>query len=56
MVLTPNSQHNHLYGAPQALLQEALQQSSWITFTLHDTKSNCHVTVKVMGNNGKKNQ
>ena len=52
MVLTPNSQHNHLCRAPQAPLQEALQHGSWITFALQDTKSSCHATVKVMGSNG----
>ena len=48
MVLTPNSQHNHLCKALQAQLQEALQHGVWITFALQDTKNSCHAAVKVM--------
>ena len=53
MVPTPNSQHNHLYRALQAPLQEKLQYGGWIIFALQDTKRSCHATVKVMGSNGK---
>ena len=53
MVLTPNSQYNHLCRELQAPLQEILQYGGWIIFALQDTKSSCHVTVKAMGSNGK---
>ena len=53
MVCTPNYQHNYLFRALQAPLQEALQHGGWITFALQDTKSSCHVTVKVIRSNEK---
>ena len=49
--LPQNSQYNCLYRAPCKPLQELLQHAGWVTFALQDTKSSCHMTVKVMESN-----
>ena len=49
----PQTPNTTIYVGLRAPLQEALQHGGWITFALQDTKSSCHVTVKVMGSNGK---
>ena len=51
MLLTPNSQPNHLRRVPRAPLQEPLEHGNWITFTLQNTKSSCHATVNVVKSN-----